>query len=126
MVDVIAAAPIIMKMHERNARLDRGEMRFEDVSFIALTNLYLFASYAYYQQDDPILLDGTYDRLCKYLYNNWDFLAAEGVWHVGELIQEGNLQAGTCIGVVYPNSVREIADVLIELKSRERVKEDDI
>lgn len=117
------------KMHElhlRNNRLNLGEIKFEDCSFITLTNLYLFASYAYYQQDDPILLDGTYDRLCKYLYNNWDFLAAEGVWHVGELIQEGNLQAGTCIGVVYPNAVREIADVLIELKNVDRVKEYDI
>jgi hypothetical protein len=114
----------VQPIYERAVALDAGTARFEDASYIGLCNLYLFASYAYYELDDPILGDETFDRLCKYLYNNWDFLAAEGVWHVGLVIIEDNLRAGTCIGVTYPDAVKEIAVAMVARKRADKQTEE--
>lgn len=32
----------------------------------------LMASYAYYILSESLLEDGTFDKMCKYLYDNWD------------------------------------------------------
>jgi hypothetical protein len=61
---------------------------------------YLLASYAYYQQDDPILTDSFFDRMAKKLLKDWDTI--EHV-HKGYLNQD-MLEAGTYSGD-YPPQV---------------------
>lgn len=107
---------IVQHIYERAVALDQGAMSFEDVGYVGLCNLYLFASYAYYELNDPFISDDLFDRLCKHLYNDWDFLAASGVWHVNLVITEDNLRAGTCLGVNYPEAVKEIAAAMTALK----------
>ena len=106
-------------LYRRMQSLDRGEIAFDSLRLIPLTNIYLFCSYAYYEKDVSLLSDGTFDKLCKYLYDMWEFMEAEGVWHVGTLILEDNLKAGTCLRVTYPPAVQVIAEMMIELKQLE-------
>jgi len=106
-------------LYRRMQSLDRGEIALESLRLIPLTNIYLFCSYAYYEKDVSLLSDGTFDKLCKYLYDMWEFMEAEGVWHLGTLILEDNLKAGTCLRVTYPPAVQVIADMMIELKQLE-------
>jgi hypothetical protein len=110
----------VERIHKRHQDLDAG-VPFEKFSYISLTNTYLFASFAYYERNVSLLADGTFDKLCKYLYNDSELLAAEGVWHVGTVILEDNLQAGTCLGVVYPDTVKQIAEDLIRWKETEEL-----
>ena len=37
-----------------------------------LVPFYLMASYAYYEEDDPIVSDAEYDTICRMLDENWD------------------------------------------------------
>ena len=107
------------QLYRRMQSLDRGEIAFDSLRLIPLTNSYLFCSYAYYEKDVSLLSDETFDKLCKYLYDMWEFMEAEGVRHVGTLIIEDNLKAGTCLRVTYPVAVRVIVDMMIELKQLE-------
>jgi len=69
---------------------------------------YLMSAYAYYVEDDPIISDGTFDRLCKKLLDNFDT-----VEHIHkEYVTEDALIAGTYLGK-YPS---RMPDVLIELR----------
>lgn len=62
---------------------------------------YLMASYAYYKQDDPILSDGLFDALGKFMYSNWD-----NIDHFHKhLITKDDLNAGTYLGE-YPERVK--------------------
>lgn len=102
----------------RHKRLDEGA-HLSQFTYTALSSTYLFASYAYYELDNPILNDHTFDRICKHLYDDFDVLKGEGVRGLGELITEGNLQAGTCLGVCYPEAVMQIVRELIQWKQAE-------
>ncbi len=62
---------------------------------------YLLASYAYYEEDNPILSDGVFDRLGKKMLKNW-----ESIEHIHKsFITEDMLEAGTFIGT-YPSRIR--------------------
>jgi hypothetical protein len=68
---------------------------------------YLMAAYAYYEQDDPILEDTTFDKMAKKLKENWN-----EVEHMHKhLINTDMLDAGTYIGD-YPQYVKgAVADI---------------
>ena len=80
-----------------------------DKSINMLVPWYLMASYAYYEQDDPIIEDATFDRCAKNMLHHWD-----DIEHMHKhLITTDMLEAGTYIGD-YPgmvmgavNSIRE-------------------
>lgn len=61
---------------------------------------YLMASFAYYEQDDPILSDGMYDRLGKRILERWDEIKH---YHKKHLTID-MLKAGSYIGE-YPSRV---------------------
>ena len=61
---------------------------------------FLMAAYAYYVQDDPILTDSTYDRLCRRMLEEWDKIE-----HMHKhLITKNDLEAGTYLGE-YPSRI---------------------
>ena len=67
--------------------------------FLALDNdnmlvpWYLMASYAYYQRDEPLLTDHTFDQICTRLDEVWDTVEH---WHK-HLVDRPSLAAGTCL-----------------------------
>ena len=62
---------------------------------------YIMASYAYYEEDDPILEDAMFDRLAKKLLKDWDEIDH---FHKDYLTKD-MLEAGTYIGE-YPSRVK--------------------
>lgn len=63
---------------------------------------YLMASYAYYEQDQPILSDGLFDGLAKRMLECWD-----DIDHLHkELITQEDLQAGTLLTRDFPERVK--------------------
>lgn len=61
---------------------------------------YLMAAYAYYVQDDPILEDATFDRMCRRMLECWDDIKHQHK----HLITIEYLKAGTYLGE-YPKRV---------------------
>ena len=58
-------------------------------------------SYAYYVEDKPLISDGEFDELAKWLLENYD-----NVEHMHkDLVTKGDLEAGTFLGK-YPNMVK--------------------
>lgn len=63
---------------------------------------YLMASYAYYEESDPIFSDDYYDNLAKKILDNWD-----NIQHYHKnLLNKDMLKAGTFIGE-YPSIVKD-------------------
>lgn len=58
----------------------------------------LMSSYAYYIQDDPILSDGCFDKMCKYALDNYDKLKHR---HVERFITKEALRAGTMYHITH-------------------------
>jgi len=74
-----------------------------DATYINLQMMipwYLMAAFAYYEQDDPILSDGLFDRLAKKMIQHWDELEHQHK----EYISKDDLCAGTFLGK-YPSRV---------------------
>lgn len=107
---------------DRIRKLDSGELSFGDLNFVALTNIYVYCSYAYYVLDEVLMSDMMFDLLCAWLYQNFDILEITGVWHVGKLILKENLHAGTCLVDEYPKMFRDIATEMVEIVRAERVE----
>ncbi len=61
---------------------------------------YLMASYAYYEQDDPIFSDSYYDELSKLILKNYDTIEHNHK----HLISTDDLEAGSYLGT-YPARV---------------------
>lgn len=66
---------------------------------------YLMASYAYYEQDDPIFSDAVFDRLARRMIERWDEIEHRHKDH----ITLDMLSAGTYIGE-YPKQVEGALD----------------
>lgn len=62
---------------------------------------YLMAAYAYYEEDDPILSDRTFDLIAKKILEHWDEIEHR---HKNVLTKD-MLTAGTFIGE-YPSMVK--------------------
>ena len=84
-----------------------------DAHFICLTDLYLYASYLYYQRDMSIMADHSFDALCKHLYKNYNKLKPAGVWWVGKVILKKNLRQGTFLLAKYPEFIQVTAETMI-------------
>ena len=68
---------------------------------------YILACYAYYEEDDPILSDGSFDRLTRKMIDNW-----EDIEHIHkEYISLDMLNASTYIGE-YPSRAKGGLDAL--------------
>lgn len=104
------------------ADLETGKTELTKYNHISLCNLYLYASECYYAHDTSVMTDGMFDKICKYLLEQFDVLEMVGVWHVGRNIVRGNLEAGTCIGVTFPVPVQNIAHFLREIQAEEMME----
>lgn len=62
---------------------------------------YLMAAYAYYEEDDPILSDRTFDLIAKKILEHWDEIEHR---HKNVLTKD-MLTAGTFIGE-YPSMIK--------------------
>lgn len=70
---------------------------------------FLMAAYAYYVQDDPILSDSAFDRLCRRMLERWD-----DIEHIHKhLISKDELYGGTYLGE-YPKRVEGAIESLKE------------
>ena len=63
---------------------------------------YLMASFAYYEEDNPILSDGLFDGLAKRMLECWDDIDH---WHK-DLITTEDLEAGTLLARDFPERVK--------------------
>ena len=75
---------------------------------------YLMASYAYYEEDDPILSDGLFDGLAKRMLESWDTIEH---WHK-DLITKEDLEAGTLLNRNYPPRVINAVKSLRQVKQK--------
>ena len=62
---------------------------------------YLMAAYAYYEEDNPIISDGMFDRLAKKILKDWDNITHMHKQH----LSIDMLEAGTFIGE-YPTRIK--------------------
>ena len=63
---------------------------------------YLMASYAYYEEDQPILSDGLFDGLAKRMLECWD-----NIDHLHkDLITTEDLEAGTLLARDFPERIK--------------------
>ena len=84
-----------------NDNYDRECINLVDSNINTTVSWYIMASYAYYELDDPILSDASFDRLCRKILDKWD----EIVHHHKEYVTKENLIAGTYLGE-YPKRVQ--------------------
>ena len=64
-----------------------------------LVPFYLMASYAYYEEDDPIVSDAEYDTICRMLDENWDTVEHSHKW----CVNREYLISGTGYALEYPD-----------------------
>lgn len=80
--------------------LDKEFMDITDKNSNMLVPWFLMAAYAYYVQDDPILSDSTFDRMCRKMLDEWDTIE-----HMHkDMITKSELESGTFLGE-YPSRV---------------------
>lgn len=77
----------------------------------------LMSSYSYYIQDDPILSDGCFDKMCKYAYDHYDELEHR---HTKRYVTKDALRAGTMYHIpldAYPHwCIRMVSELRKEIK----------
>lgn len=64
---------------------------------------YIMASYAYYVEDNPLLTDGSFDRLCTKLLDKYDDLEHQHK----SFVDKEQLTAGTFLGD-YPTRIPDV------------------
>jgi len=98
--------------------LDKVCLQFIDKNNNMLIPWYIMASYAYYEEDSPILTDALFDRLAKKILNNWDDIDHQ---HKNYL-NEDMLRAGTYSGE-YPTRVSGAVSHLRDIYEKANKKE---
>jgi hypothetical protein len=78
-------------------------MDITDSNHNMLIPWYIMASYAYYVQDDPLLSDGSFDRLCTKLLDQYDDLEHQHK----SFVDKEQLTAGTYLGE-YPTRTEDV------------------
>lgn len=90
--------------------LDNQCLQFIDDNIHLTVPWYIMASYAYYEEDDPILTDSFFDRLAKKILNNWDEIDHRHK----EYLNKDMLEAGSYFGEYPPmvsGAVSHIRDI---------------
>ena len=83
------------------AMIEKYYMEIVDDNINMTIPWYLMASYAYYEEDNPIISDSAYDRLAKKILNNWDNIQHRHK----EYITVDLLKAGSYVGK-YPPQIQ--------------------
>ena len=99
-------------------KIPNGEISMKpyEKNFKMLVPFYLMASYAYYEEDDPIISDAEFDTICRMLNENWDEIDHSHKW----CIDKKDLEAGTGFGATYPDRVKNATN-----NYREVIKNED-
>lgn len=87
--------------------LETGEAEVKDIPLIALHNIYMVSSYAYYKQNHSYMRDDVFDSICKYLLENFEE-ARKVVRHPEKYLDKSLLQAGTGFALDYPTEIFDI------------------
>lgn len=85
------------------------DLKFAEMPLNLTVPWYLMASFAYYEDDDPIIEDTTFDEMSKYMLENWSKIKHIHKRH----ITKKDLEAGTFLGVYpsrIPGAVKKIRD----------------
>jgi hypothetical protein len=64
---------------------------------------YIMSAYAYYVEDDPIISDGMFDRICQRLLE--DYVNVEHIHK--KYIKKSTLESGTYLGE-YPSRIEDV------------------
>lgn len=75
-----------------------------------LVPYYLMYSYLYYEENESIVPDAEYDRICKTLYEKWNDIEHRHK----NLIDKDTLLAGTGFQLKYPEMVKGAAKRLMK------------
>ena len=75
-----------------------------------LVPYYLMFSYAYYKENESLIPDAEYDKICQDLITNWNDITH---WHK-RLLNLESLKAGTVYDIRYPERVVNAALALIK------------
>ena len=87
--------------------IEKAYLDAVETSINLLVPWYLMAAYAYYEEDNPIMSDQTFDKCAKKLLNNW-----EQIEHMHKhYLNKDMLYAGTYIGE-YPSRVEHAVGAL--------------
>lgn len=79
---------------------------------------YLMCAYAYYEQDDPLITDHSFDMLAKYILQNYD-----SIQHFHKhLVTKEDLEAGTYLGE-YPERVKGAVKNWRSLRKKPKLEE---
>ena len=76
----------------------RWQKHIDSKDFNMLVPFYLMASYAYYEEDDPIVDDAFYDNMAKLMIEHWDTIEHRHK----DFINIDDLEAGSYLGE-YPS-----------------------
>ena len=90
-----------MPKRKENKMFDKDCIDTVDDNLNMAVPWYLMASYAYYEEDKPILSDSVFDRLARKILEFWDTID-----HMHkEFLNKDMLEAGTFLGE-YPSRVK--------------------
>lgn len=90
-----------MPKRKENEMFDKDCIDTVDDNLNMAVPWYLMASYAYYEEDKPILSDSVFDRLARKILEFWDVID-----HMHkECLNKDMLEAGTFLGE-YPSRVK--------------------
>lgn len=112
--DWLTAAAI----HIRSMRqVEKGLADLDDFSMHHLTLSYMLLSCLYYDFDDSVVSDETYDYLCQYLLANFELIETMKDW-----IDKDSLQAGTAFHLTskFPRGIDNMAYTWHEYMLRRR------
>lgn len=90
------------------------------IAFIAI-RAYAAHSYLYYERDENIIADHEYDRLCKWLLENYEWVKAHDI---NKYLDAGALEAGTGHQLKVVGQTKKYADDLLEDHKKKKAMPD--
>lgn len=88
--------------------LENEGMGLDEVPAIHIHNLYLVASYLYYNCAHSMMQDATFDRICRWLLDHFDELFYF-IWWPERTLNKEALEAGTGFDIDFPEQIILIA-----------------
>ena len=104
---------VALKMQYTIKAINNGVL-FQEFSTIDLHNVYLMTSLAYYKHNRSYISDISFDKLCKYMLDNYNEFVSV-VRHPEKLLTKDDLMAGTGFALEYPGAIHHILDMYMRL-----------
>lgn len=85
---------------------------FSETPFRQLCDVYFVCNELYYKHNHPILPDTAYDKMCRYLLDNYEE-AKEWISDIETYIPKANLKAGTGYKCECPDLMKNVAVIIL-------------